>query len=84
MEIGPRLGMPAGEDAVVCWELIKDGVQTLLPLRHRNVTHQTAGGIAPATHVLLDRLAAQLDGRPLPDMTHRFAEVQGNYPARGK
>ena len=36
------------------------------------------------TQVLLDRLAAQVDGRPLPDLKHRFAEVQRNYPARGK
>ncbi len=33
-------------------------------------------------HVLLDRLAAKLDGLPMPDMKQRFAEVQANYPAR--
>lgn len=82
--IAPRPEMPAGEDAVVRWELVKDGAQTLLTLTHRNVTRPTATGIAPATHALLDRLAAQLDGRPLPDMKHRFAEVKGNYPARAK
>ncbi len=83
-KIRPRAGMPSGEDAVVRWELDRDGAETLLTLTHRNVTRQTATGIAPATHthILLDRLAAQLDGRPLPDMRQRFAEVQRQYPAR--
>ncbi len=81
-KIGPRQGMPHGEDAVVRWELIEDGANTLLTLTHKNVTRPTASGIAPAMHVLLDRLAARLDGRPMPDMKQRFAEVQANYPAR--
>lgn len=81
-KIRPRLGMPSGEDALVRWELVRDGRETLLTLSHRNLTRQTALGVAPATHALLDRLAAQLDGRPLPDLRHRFAEVQGQYPAR--
>jgi len=79
-KIGPRQGMPAGEDAVVRWELVKDAGQTVLTLTHRNVTRATAVGVAPATHVLLDRLAALLSGRPIPEMKKRFAEVQGKYP----
>jgi uncharacterized protein YndB with AHSA1/START domain len=81
-KIRPRPGMPSGEDAVVRWELDRDGRETLLTLTHRNVTRQIAGGIGPATHVLLDRLGAMLNGRPLPEMKQRFAEVQGQYPAR--
>ena len=81
-KIGPRQGMPNGEDAVVRWELVRDGPNTLLTLAHKNVTRPTASGIAPAMHVLLDRLAAKLDGCPMPDMKQRFAEVQANYPAR--
>jgi len=83
-KISPRPGMPAGEDAVVRWELIKDGTETVLTLTHRNVTRATAIGVAPATHVLLDRLTALLDGRPMPDMKQRFSEVQGKYPALPK
>lgn len=79
-KIDPRPGMPKGEDAVVRWELVRDGRNTLLTLIHRNITGQTARGVAPATHVLLERLAAELDGRPLPEMRSRFAEVQGLYP----
>ena len=81
-KIDSREGMPNGEDAVVRWELIREGQNTLLILTHKKVTRPTAGGIAPAMHVLLDRLGAKLDGRPMPDMKQRFAEVQANYPAR--
>ena len=83
-KIGPRPEMPDGEDAVVRWELVREGEGTLLTLTHRNVTRATASGIAPATHVLLDRLGALLDGRQMPDMNRRFAEVQGSYPPREK
>lgn len=81
-KIGPRPDMPAGEDAVVRWELRRDGQGTVLTLVHRKVTRATALGIGPAWHVLLDRLAAQLDGLPLPEMRQRFAEVQGHYHAQ--
>lgn len=81
-KIEARPGMPTGEDAVVRWELVREGEGTLLMLIHRNVTRQTAAGVTPATHVLLERLAAHLDGRPMPDMKQRFAEVQGLYAAR--
>ena len=83
-KIRPRPGMPSGEDAVVRWELVRDGQDTVLTLIHRNVTRQTAAGVTPATHVLLERLAALLDGRPMPDMKHRFAEVQGLYSAKAE
>lgn len=80
-KIRPRPGMPSGEDAIVRWELRRDGRETVLTLTHRNLTRQTAVGVAPVTHALLNRLAAQLDGRPLPDLRQRLAEVQGQYPA---
>lgn len=83
-KIRPRPGMPNGEDGVVRWELGRDGRHTRLTLNHRRITRATAIGVAPATHVLLERLAAQLDARPMPDMHRRFAEVQGRYPARGE
>jgi uncharacterized protein YndB with AHSA1/START domain len=74
--------MPSGEDAVVRWELKRDGGETVLTLVHRNLSRRSATGAAPYTHVVLERLAAQLDGRPLPDMAQRVLQVQGRYPAR--
>jgi len=40
----------------------------------------TARGFAPGTHVLLDRLEAQLDGQPLPQWMPRFEELMALYP----
>lgn len=73
--------MPSGEDAIVRWELRRDGGETVLTLTHRNLIRRTSVGAAPATHTVLERLAAQLDGRPLPDFRQRLAEVQGQYAA---
>ena len=38
---------PSCEDAVIRWELIPDGEETMLKLEHRKVNYQTAPGIAP-------------------------------------
>jgi len=73
----------AGEDAIVRWELERDGEATILRLAHRKLTRDAGFGAAPYTHVILERLAAQLDGRPLPDLRARAAEVQGKYVPRG-
>ena len=58
---------PVGEASVVRWELrsVSDG--TLLVLSHRRLSRPTAQVFARGLRVLLDRLAAQLDGQPLPD-----------------
>lgn len=63
----PRQELPEGEDSVVRWELSPSGVSTLLKLTHRRLTRRTAFGFAPGTHAFLDRLAAHLDQKPLPD-----------------
>lgn len=41
----------------------------------------TGLGFAPGIHSFLDRLAAQLDRRPLPDWVKRYDEVKGLYPS---
>lgn len=81
-KVKPWGRMPNGEDAIVRWELRPEGEETLLTLTHRNLTRRSALGAAPATHVVLERLAADLDGLPFEDFRERVAEVQRQYPAR--
>ena len=40
---------------------------------------QPKGGFLPGLHTFLDRLEAQLDGRPPPDWMQRFGEVRAEY-----
>lgn len=68
-----------GEDSIIRWELRPDGEGTVLILSHRNLTRKFASVYIAGTHAFLDRLEAQLNGRPLPDMG-RSAEVRGSYP----
>ncbi len=77
----PRPELPSGEASVVRWELSRDGAATRLRLVHRRLTRRTAMGFAPGLHAFLDRLAAQLDGAPLPGWMERFAEVAPAYAA---
>lgn len=81
-KVKPWGRMPQGEDAVVRWELRAEGEETVLTLTHRNLTRRSALGAAPSTHVVLERLAAQLAGLPFGDFRERVAEVQGLYPTR--
>lgn len=81
-KVKPWQGMPNGEDAVVRWELRRDGEGTLLVLTHSNLTKRSALGAAPSMHVVLERLAAQLAGLAFPDFRKRVADVQGYYPSR--
>ncbi len=76
-----RAELPVGERSVVRWELSRAGASTRLRLVHRRLTKPTAMGFAPGTHAFLDRLAAHLDGAPLPDWMQRFAEVRPAYAA---
>ncbi len=73
--------MPNGEDAIFRYELVPQGEDTLLTVTYRRLTAATARGFAPGTHVLLDRLEAQLDQVPLPGWMPLFEEVQPLYPA---
>ncbi len=79
--VDPRPELPQGEQTVVRWELERSGNSTRLKLTHRRLTRPTALGFAPGTHAFLDRLAAQLDGAPLPDWMRVFGEVQESYAA---
>lgn len=81
-KVKPWGRMPKGEDAIVRWELRPEGEETVLTLTHRNLTRRSALGAAPATHVVLERLVAQLAGQPFEDFRERVAQVQGQYPAR--
>jgi uncharacterized protein YndB with AHSA1/START domain len=79
-KVAPVPPMPNGEDAVFRYELTPRGSDTLLTVTYRRLTSLTARGFAPGTHVLLDRLEAQLDERPLPQWMPRFEELRAIYP----
>ncbi len=81
-KVQPWGRMPNGEDAIVRWELRPEGQETLLTLTHRKLTRQSALGARPATHVVLDRLEAQLAGLPFEDFRERVSKVQEQYPTR--
>lgn len=79
-KVAPRGELPSGEDAIIRWELHPDGAGTVLHLEHRKLNRDTAIGFAPGTHAFIDRLAALLDGLPLPEWQKRYQEVAGSYP----
>lgn len=79
-KVEPREELPGGENAVIRWELARDGEGTMLHLEHRNLSYQTAAGFAPGTHSFIDRLEAQLDGLPLPSWMERYRRVADQYP----
>lgn len=79
-KVEPRAELPSGEDAVIRWELQRDGGGTILRLEHRRLNRETALGFAPGTHAFLDRLEAQLSGQPLPNWQERYNEVAPTYP----
>lgn len=77
---------PGLEVSVVRYELEADAGGTILRLTHRrSVTPGGVGGRA-GWHAYLDRLAAHLDGLPVPAWMDRRAAVQAAYgeaPLRG-
>lgn len=81
-KVKPRPEMPEGENTIVRWELRREGSETVLTLTHRNLSRTKALGAAPFTHAVLERLAAQLDGRPFQDFGPQVAEIQAQYAAR--
>ena len=79
--VQPGLGV-----SVVRYELEPDGAETVLRFTHRRSMTPGATGGRAGWHAYLDRLAAHLDGRPVPAWAERRAEVQGDYgeaPLRG-
>ncbi len=45
-KVEPRSELPAGENAVIRWELRRDGEGTMLHLEHRNLNRETELGFA--------------------------------------
>jgi uncharacterized protein YndB with AHSA1/START domain len=80
-QVAPVAEMPSGERAVVRYELQREGEVTRLVVTYRGLTVRTSKGFLPGLHALLDRLEAQLDGRPQPAFVTRFDEVRREYPA---
>ncbi len=76
----PRAELKSGEDAIIRWELRRDGDGTILHLEHRKLNRETALGFAPGTHSFLDRLQAQLDNQPLPNWQERYQQLAPRYP----
>jgi uncharacterized protein YndB with AHSA1/START domain len=58
--------MPLGQDAVFRFELTPTADGTRLRVTYRRITREVATGFFPGTQSLLERLAAQLDGAPVP------------------
>lgn len=79
-KVEPNEALQNGEDAVIRWELQRDGSGTILKLEHRMLNRQTALGFAPGTHSFLDRLEAQLGGKALPNWQERYQSVAAQYP----
>lgn len=78
--VEPVPEMPRGERAIFRYELASVGDATRLVVTYRRITRATARGFLPGLHAFLDRLAAQLDHRALPDWLARFAELRAEYP----
>jgi len=78
--VAPVPEMPRGEHAIFRYELTPDDGSTHVLVTYRRITKQTARGFLPGLHAFLDRLEAQLDGRPLPDWMQRFDELKAEYP----
>lgn len=79
----PHPQLPNGEaKAVIRWDLARDGDSgTILTMTFSRLAKATALGFAPGMHAFLDRLAAQLGRKDLPDWTERYDAVKGSYPS---
>ncbi|HEY3064090.1 MAG TPA: SRPBCC family protein [Chloroflexota bacterium] len=66
-------------DGVVRYELAQDGDETILTFSHRGLSVPNARGFIPGTHAYFDRLAAHLDGQPIPSWSDRYAELVPAY-----
>ena len=70
---------PGLEVSVVRYELEADSGGTIVRLTHRRSVTPTATGGRAGWHAYLDRLAAFLDGEPVPAWSERRAAVQDVY-----
>lgn len=83
--IDPHPQLPNGEtESVIRWDLTEDASHhTLLNLTHSRLTKTNGLRFAPAWHIFLDRLEAQLDDdEKLPDLMEGIAAIKGLYPAQ--
>lgn len=81
--VEPNPNLPEGERSIVRWELRPEEGGTLLTLTCSDLTQRTAQGYHAGLQAFLDRLEAQLDGRPLPDWEARVRELRGLSTAWG-
>jgi uncharacterized protein YndB with AHSA1/START domain len=77
---------PGLDVSVVRFELQAEARETVLKFTHRRSVRPGATGGRAGWHAYLDRLAAHLDGLPVPAWAQRRAEIQDAYgeaPIRG-
>lgn len=68
------------DDSILRWELTPlSPRETLLRFTHTRVSPTMAIGVTPARHALLDRLEAELNHAPLPDLGKRMNEIGPLY-----
>jgi uncharacterized protein YndB with AHSA1/START domain len=67
------------EDGVIRFELVADGPATDVTVTLRGLGVHNAQGFIPGTHAYLDRIAALLDGAPIPSWTDRYAALEHLY-----
>ena len=70
---------PGLDTSVVRYELEPDPDGTVLRFTHRRSVTPVATGGRAGWHAYLDRLAAHLDGLPVPAWAERRADVQDSY-----
>jgi len=70
--------MPTGAKTLVTWTLTPtaDGTE----LRFTQTGLPSSVGFAAGTHVVIDRLVAQVLGRAMPDFNSYYGEVESLYP----
>ena len=77
--VSSRPEMPAGEDAVIGWELRRTGTERCSTLRTERCAARRPWG-SPRGSLFLDRLEACLGGEPLPNWQERYGQVASSYP----
>ena len=75
--MAPSDEVPTGATTMMRWELTPAGDDTTLTFTHSGLG--STYGFAPGAHVVLDRLAAYLDGKELPDFMKYYEEIEPLY-----
>jgi uncharacterized protein YndB with AHSA1/START domain len=74
----PSKVLPSGAETIVRWELTPTHDGTSLTFTQSRL--KSNFGFAPAMHVFLERLEAQLNHQPQADFLQRFRELMPLYP----